>query len=74
MHANELHEWLPAGWTCAALRKDRVLGWRAGIRIMRRLIDKCGSVKSGLTAFATDGACHTWTPAIVVYRMKLAGE
>ena len=36
VHANELHEWLPAGWTCAALRKDRVLGWRAGIRIMRR--------------------------------------
>lgn len=55
--------WLPAEWTCSALRADRELGYRAGLRVLRRLEDKCGSLGGALTAFATHGECPKKNPA-----------
>lgn len=58
VHVSEVPKgWLPETWTCAALRADRELGYRAGLRVVRRLEDKCGSLGGALTAFATNGEC-----------------
>lgn len=68
--------WVPSDWTCAALRKDRVLGYRAGLRVLRRLVDRCGSLRAGLTAYSTTGACPVpGTPPIrvIVERCAVAG-
>lgn len=62
------------GATCEKVRKDGVLGFRVGLGLMKRLIDKCGSVRSGLTNYATGKDCPTWTIQLVTKRMKLAGE
>ena len=66
-------KWL-TGATCDSVRKDGVQGFRVGLRLMKMLIDKCGSVRSGLSNYATGVECPKWTAAIVVKRMKLAGE
>lgn len=60
--------------TCDKVRKDGVLGFRVGLGLMKRLIDKCGSTRSGLTNYATGKECPTWTLPLVAKRMKLAGE
>ena len=60
--------------TCTSVRKDGVAGWRVGLRVMKHLIDRCGSVRSGLTSYATGKDCPTWTIGLVVRRMKLARE
>lgn len=65
---------LPPKWTCARVREDRVLGYEAGALLMRHLIVKCGSVEAGLTAYATDGACHTYVLPLARRRIQLAGE
>lgn len=62
------------GATCEAVRKDRVLGYRVGYRIMKDRITVCKSVKRGLGAYATDGACHEWVPALVIARCKIIGD
>lgn len=62
------------GATCESVRKNRVEGFRVGLRTMKERIDACGSVRSGLTAYATDGSCKAWTIGLVLRRMKLAGE
>lgn len=62
------------GATCDSVRKNRVDGFRVGLRTMKHLIDKCGSVESGLGAYATNGECKKGTIGLVVRRMKLAGE
>lgn len=65
-------KWLP-GATCKAVREDRVLGFRAGIALMRLLRDKCGSLRGAMVAYSTDGACHDYAVPIVTRRLKLAG-
>ena len=65
--------WL-TGATCARVKADRVLGFRVGITVMRMLVTKCGSVRAGLTAYATDGACHPWTLALVERRLRMELE
>jgi len=63
------------GATCESVRKDRVQGFRVGLRTMKVLIDKCGSVEAGLGAYATNGECKKGvTIGLVMRRMKLAGE
>ena len=62
------------GATCEKVRKDGVLGMRVGLGLMKRLIDKCGSVRKGLTSYATGKDCPGWTLPLVERRMKLAGE
>jgi len=73
LQVNAPEKWI-AGATCDAVRKDRVLGFRVGLRLMKHLIDKCGSVRSGLTSYATGKDCPTYTIGLVVRRMKIAGE
>lgn len=64
VHVSSVPEgWLPKEWTCAALRADRELGYRAGLRVVRRLWDKCGSLGAGLSAFAMHGECPPINPA-----------
>jgi hypothetical protein len=68
----------PGKWlkdaTCDSVRKDGVAGYRVGLRVMKLLIDKCGSVRAGLNAYATNGECKTYTIGLVLRRMKIAGE
>ena len=77
IHVSSLPKgWIPPEWTCAAVRKDRVLGYRAGLRVLRRLVDRCGSLRGGLHAYSTTGACPA--PAappirVVLERCKVAG-
>lgn len=66
-------KWLK-GATCASVRTDGVAGMRVGIAVMRMLIDRCGSVKAGLTAYATDGACHPWVAKEIVRRCAMVPE
>lgn len=72
MQVQTPEKWL-AGATREKVLKDRVLGFRVGIRVMRELVKKCGSLRAGLTAYATDGSCKTWTLPLVTRRMKIAG-
>lgn len=71
VHQPELYV---AGITAAMVRKDRVLGYRVCYRVMKKLIVSCKSVKRGLGAFATDGACHDWIPTLVLARCKSIGD
>jgi hypothetical protein len=63
--------WLP-GATCASVRADPVLGVRAGLRVMRYAIGRCGSVASGLGMFAS-GRCG-WVAPLVARRCRLLGD
>lgn len=65
-------ERLLEGATCAAVRKDRVLGFRAGYRMLVELVDKCGSVERALGAYAT-GQCGG-APMLVRRRCKALGD
>lgn len=60
-------------WSCVAVRKDRVLGFRAGLRILLRLEEDCLSLCGALTAYSTDLACKPWTAAVVRKRSKELG-
>lgn len=44
-------------WTCAILRSDLTLGYRAGLRVIHALEKKCGSPGRALGAFRT-GTCR----------------
>lgn len=46
------------GATCAAVRKDLVLGYRVGYRALRKFVTLCGSIDAGLGAYAT-GMCRS---------------
>ncbi len=51
------------GATCAAVRRDRVLGFRVGVLAMMQLEARCGSLRRGLNAYATGKDCpgyHLW--------------
>jgi hypothetical protein len=74
IHVESVKDWLPADWTCEKLRKDMVVSYRAMDIVMERLIKKCGSVRAGLVAYATDGACHDWYLPVVKQRCKLSGD
>lgn len=50
-------ERLLAGATCDAVRKDAVLGYRVGYRLLKELVAKCGSLDAALGAYAT-GQCR----------------
>lgn len=63
-----------SGATCDKVRKDGVLGFRVGMGLMKMLIDRCGSVSSALTMYATGQECPTWTLPLVIRRMKLSGD
>lgn len=75
VHPAESKGVIPPEWTCARLRADRVLGYRAGIVVLRAAIARCGSWTAGLTAYSTNGACPAkgWTIALVPQRCKAAG-
>ena len=47
---------LPESWTCAAMRADRVLGFRAGFLVLHHLRGVCGALDGALRAYAT-GSC-----------------
>ena len=63
------------GATCAKVRADRKLGIRVGVTLMLRKEAECGSLRAGLTAYATSGACPAkgWTIGLVLKRCELAG-
>lgn len=68
--------WLEPEWTCAALRANRVLGYRAELRVIERFRAQCGGdLRAGLTAYSTRGKCppKDWTIRLVAERMKIAG-
>ncbi len=60
-------------WTCLQVRQDRVLGYRAGLRVLLELERRCGSVCGALTAYSTDLSCKPWTAAVVVKRSRVLG-
>lgn len=60
------------GATCAAVRKDRVLGFRVGYRLIVELVAKCGTVERALGAYAT-GQCGG-APLLVRRRCKVLGD
>lgn len=62
--------WL-GSYSRADVLKDRVLGFRLGIRTMRRLVSECGSMSAGLGAYAS-GQCNG-AAFLVKRRCKLAG-
>lgn len=57
--------------TTAEVLKDRALGFRIGLGIMRKLVAQCGSMAGGLGAFAS-GKCGG-AQVLVKRRCKLAG-
>jgi hypothetical protein len=63
------------GATCEKVRADRKLGIRVGVTLMLAKEAECGSMRAGLTAYATNGACPAkgWTINLVLERCKLAG-
>ena len=64
---------LPAA-TCEAVRKDRVLGFEAGIARIQRLEKECGSIAEALSAYAWRGECtHGIILDIVKRRCRKAG-
>lgn len=73
MQVQTPEKWLK-GATRELVLKDRVMGYRVGMAVMKQLIDKCGSVRVGLTAYATDGACHDWKLPVVTHRCKIAKD
>ena len=66
---------LPDGFTPAALRADVAVGAEAGLRVIRHLEEKCGSLRAAMTAFSTNGACPAkgWTVGLVTRRCAEAG-
>ena len=65
----------PAEMTCAAIRSDLRTSVRAHLIAMRYFEDKCGSLRAGLTAYATTGACPKagYTIKLVARRCSEAG-
>lgn len=72
VHVESWTHVLEPAWSCAALRADRVLGFRAMYRVMRDTFERCGSERAGLAAYATGGACGGAVPALVLRRIRLA--
>lgn len=67
---------LHPSWTCAALRADRVLGYRAQLRVILHLRTQCGGdLRGALTAYSTTGTCPKpgWTIRLVKARCETAG-
>lgn len=62
---------LPASYTCASVRKDRVAGYVVGLVVMRHLVKTCGGIESGLTAYATGGCHPSWHLPLVVRRLSM---
>lgn len=60
-------------WTCRAVRKDRVLGFRVMIRILKRLEVDCGSTAAAWSAYAGTLGCRTFVLPLVKKRCKRAG-
>lgn len=61
--------------TCALVRTDRKLGYRAMLLWLLKFEAACGSRRAALSAYATDGRCHTWTPKVVAWRCaQVPGE
>lgn len=61
------------GATCSKVRADYRLGVLVGVTLIDRLWTQCGSLAGALTAYSTDGKCHTWVLPIVTRRCKIAG-
>lgn len=57
---------LEPSWTCTAVRKDRVLGYRAALRILLHLETECGSTALAWSAYASTLGC----PKLVQQRVK----
>ena len=64
---------LDPSWSCRALRKDRLLGFRAGLRVILELERRYGSLGAAMTAYSTDLGSHPWIAAVVKKRCKIAG-
>lgn len=73
---NALPGWagvLDPTWSCLSVRKDRVLGYRAGLRVILELEHRYGSIGAAMTAYSTDLGLHPWIAAVVRKRCKIAG-
>ena len=66
---------LPEGFTASGIRADIGMGAEAGLRLIKYLEEKCGSLRAGMTAFSTNGSCPTkgWTITLVTRRCAEAG-
>ncbi len=63
-----------AGATCHKVRSSRRLGLRVGLQLMMEKAEECGSIPSGLTAYAMYGSCpkNGWVLPLVRERLSLA--
>jgi hypothetical protein len=65
----------PPEMTCTAIRSNLRTSVRAHLIAMRFFETKCGSLRAGLTAYATKGECPSsgWTIPLIIKRCALAG-
>lgn len=64
---------LEPSWTCRAVRKDRVLGFRVMLRVLLQLEKDCGSTAAAWSAYAGTLGCKSYVMPLVKKRCKRAG-
>lgn len=70
--ALQIHRWAFDGHTEKEILQSRPLGIKLGMQVMRSHILRCGSVRRGLGAFATNGICGG-APSLVAWRCTKSG-